>query len=90
MKLTICVSAPLLLAGLGLAPLAIAQTANPVSPQPAISRPATQPYGILYDRQQQAKLPPGQTLDPPADPPGMGSDFVPYPPGYGLYSGGND
>jgi hypothetical protein len=88
-KSLISVSASLLLAGLGLAPLAAAQTANPASPQPAIEQPTTQPCGAPWDRQQQAKLPPGQTF-PPAAPIGMGSGFDPYPPGYGLYNGGND
>jgi hypothetical protein len=88
MKSMITASALLLLAGLGLAPPAIAQTTDPLSPQPAISRPTTQPYGVLYSRQQ-AKLPPGRTLASPADPPGTGLNFDPYPSGYGLYSGGN-
>lgn len=75
------VSASVLLAGLALASPAIAQTANLAAPQL---------HGIACDRQQQAKLPPGRTVDPPADPPGTGPGFDPYPAGYGLYSSGND
>jgi hypothetical protein len=90
MKSMISASALLLLADLGLAPPAAAQAANPVAPQPVIGRPTTQSYGAPWHRRQQARLPSGQVFDPPATSTGMGADFDPYPPGYGLYSGGND
>jgi hypothetical protein len=88
MKSIIGASAMLLLAGLGSAPLAAAQTVNTVPSQPVISRATAQPYAVPQNWQQ-AKLPSGQTFDPPARSIGMGSDFSPYPPGYGLYKGGN-
>jgi hypothetical protein len=88
MKFTLSASAALLLAGLGLAPLAAAQTVNSASSQPAIGQPATQPSAAPV-RRQQAELPSKQTVDPPAGPAGMGTDSGPYPPGYGLYTGGN-
>jgi hypothetical protein len=88
MKSIISASASLLLAGLGLAPLAAAQTMDQLSPQSEITQKATRPYSAPW--WSQTKLPQDQIPDPPADPPGMESDFDPYPPGYGLYSGGND
>jgi hypothetical protein len=88
MKSLIWASVLLLLAELGSAPLAAAQTANSVPLQPAVSQPMAQSNTIPRDRQQ-AKLPSGQTFGPPAQSIGMGSDFSPYTAGYGLYTGGN-
>lgn len=87
MKSLISASASLLLASLGGAPLAAAQT-SPLPPRPAICQSLARLPAAPWSGPQ-AKLPPGRTYDPPAAPARMEPDFDPYPTGYGLYDGSN-
>jgi hypothetical protein len=86
-KSLVSASAALLFAGLVSAPLAAAQTVDQPSPQSVLAQATTQTYPAPWYRQQ-SMLPSGRINDLPAGSIGLGSDFDPYPAGYGLYSGG--
>jgi hypothetical protein len=88
MKSILSASVALLFAGLGAAPLADAQTMNQFSPQSVLSHATAPSYTAPWYRQQQSMLPPSQINGPAVKSIGMGSDFTPYPPDYGLYNGG--
>ena len=89
MKPIISASAALLLASIGMAPLAAAQTRNQPLPQPAVSQPAMQPAAVSRHGQQSI-LPPSQIQDLPAQSARTGSGFNPYPPGWDLYGHSSD
>jgi hypothetical protein len=84
MKSILSASVVLLFACLGAAPLATAQTMNQFSPQSVLSQAMAPSYTTPWYRQQQSMLPPGQINDPAVKSIGMGSDFTPYSPDYGL------